>query len=206
MKTLIVARHGNTFEQHETPTRIGARTDLPLTQAGRLQAERMGRFLQKNNLVPDKVLTSPLMRARQTLETAMLAVPVVLQPHIELFLTEIDYGPDENKTEDKVIERIGRGAIEDWNRQGILPQGWNADINAIIQGWQDLADTIASGVDNVVMAVTSGGIARFAPRILPEQDYLAFLDKYAPKVATGSLSIFQHDGKRWQLREWNLTP
>ncbi len=206
MKTLIVARHGNTFEKHETPRRIGANTDMLLTPTGQAQAEKIGRYLQANNLLPDKVYTSPLMRARQTLETAMLTIPLVMQPHIEPFLTEIDYGPDENKTEDEVIGRIGRGAIEDWNRQGILPPGWNADLGAIIQGWQDLAAGIVAGAENTVMAVTSGGIARFAPQIMPDQDYLAFLDKHALKVATGSLSIFQHDGEKWAMKGWNLKP
>ena len=26
---LIIARHGNTFEKGQTPTRVGGRTDLP---------------------------------------------------------------------------------------------------------------------------------------------------------------------------------
>ena len=32
MKTLIIARHGNTFRPGETPTRVGSRTDLPLVE------------------------------------------------------------------------------------------------------------------------------------------------------------------------------
>jgi transcriptional regulator GlxA family with amidase domain len=32
MTTLIIARHGNTFEDGETPRRVGARTDLPLSE------------------------------------------------------------------------------------------------------------------------------------------------------------------------------
>ena len=31
MTTLVVIRHGNTFEADEEPRRVGARTDLPLT-------------------------------------------------------------------------------------------------------------------------------------------------------------------------------
>ncbi|MBR2145117.1 MAG: hypothetical protein IJ956_06235 [Akkermansia sp.] len=32
MKTLIIARHGNTFAKRETPTRVGCHTDLELVE------------------------------------------------------------------------------------------------------------------------------------------------------------------------------
>ena len=43
MTRLYIARHGNTFEAGEAPRRVGRRTDLPLTAAGRAQAEALGR-------------------------------------------------------------------------------------------------------------------------------------------------------------------
>ena len=46
----------------------GSRSDLDrnLTPKGLEQAAKVGRFCKANGLVPDKILTSPLVRARQT--------------------------------------------------------------------------------------------------------------------------------------------
>ena len=41
MTTLIIARHGNTFDKGDIPTRVGARTDLPLVEKGRAQAKAL---------------------------------------------------------------------------------------------------------------------------------------------------------------------
>ena len=53
MITLVIARHGNTFESGETPRRVGARTDLPLTEKGRQQAQAIGHYLKEHDLIPD---------------------------------------------------------------------------------------------------------------------------------------------------------
>lgn len=42
--------------------------ERPLTEKGRRQAERMGRFLAAAGFAPDAVITSPLVRARETAE------------------------------------------------------------------------------------------------------------------------------------------
>ena len=36
---LIIARHGNTFDAGDIPTRVGRRTDLPLVASGEAQAK-----------------------------------------------------------------------------------------------------------------------------------------------------------------------
>jgi phosphohistidine phosphatase len=57
----------------------GSDDDRPLSEKGRAQAERMGRFLAGAGFRPDAVLTSPKARAAQTarLVAAALSVPVV---------------------------------------------------------------------------------------------------------------------------------
>ncbi len=56
----------------------------PLTDKGRLQAERLGRLLTAAGFVPDDVLTSPLVRARETAELVAerLGVPVRVEPRL----------------------------------------------------------------------------------------------------------------------------
>jgi Fructose-2,6-bisphosphatase len=219
MKTLIAVRHGNTFRRGETPTRVGARTDLPLVEKERGHA--IGRHLAAIGLIPDRVLAAPLLR---TMETARLAVGELgvardVTP-IEAF-REIDYGPDENQPEEHVIARIGQAAIDAWNRDALVPPGWLVDTVAIIDAWRQLAATIADG--ERVLLVTSNGILRFAPYILagsPDassgngsdpaccsgSSYAEFCATHDMKVATGHLCIFTGSGMGWRCDTWNRKP
>jgi phosphohistidine phosphatase len=56
----------------------------PLTEKGRRQCERLGRLLAAAGFAPDAVLTSPLVRARQTAEivAGLLGVPVGLEARL----------------------------------------------------------------------------------------------------------------------------
>ena len=51
MIKLIIARHGNTFNKGETPTRVGSRTDIPLVDSGKEQAKLIGEYLVKEGKV-----------------------------------------------------------------------------------------------------------------------------------------------------------
>lgn len=219
MKTLIIARHGNTFRPGETPTRVGAHTDLPLVEEDR--ARGIGRYLKQKGLVPSRILAAPLQR---TLNTARLAAeelgnPCPVQPDARF--TEVDYGPDENKTEPEVMARLGRlaagagvealspeqveqlgaAAIDLWNAQAIVPDGWVVDVPAIIAAWQQLADEVAE--DETLLCVSSNGVIRFAPHITG--DYAAFCADHDIKVPTGGVCIFTcgEDGV-WRCIEWGV--
>ncbi len=73
---LLVIRHAKA-EDHGHPAGDAARA---LTPKGWKQAERLGQFLRRVDRLPDVVLTSPLVRARQTAEqlcmSAGLPAPV----------------------------------------------------------------------------------------------------------------------------------
>lgn len=51
-----------------------------LTPAGREQARELGRHLREQGLEPDAVLSSPLLRARETAEEIARAAGVAVQP------------------------------------------------------------------------------------------------------------------------------
>ena len=200
MTTLIIARHGNTFEAGEPPRRVGRRTDLPLTATGRAQAAAIGGWLKANGLMPDVVYCSTL---RRTIETASLAVEAtgLRQPVFQLaILDEIDYGPDENGTEAEVVARIGGDAIAAWDRDGVVPPGWLADPDALRRTWRDFAAGIRAHDDGeTVLAVTSNGIARFAPCLT--LDHVA-----TAKLKTGALGVLQYRDGAWRLQGWGLLP
>jgi len=45
MSRIVICRHGNTFDKGEIVTRVGARTDLPLSTSGRTQAKILAKEL-----------------------------------------------------------------------------------------------------------------------------------------------------------------
>ena len=205
MTTLIIARHGNTFGPGDTPTRVGAHTDLPLVEKGIEQAKALGKYLNENRLIPDVVYSSNLKR---TYDTAKIAIKEsnVTNPIYQLdIFNEIDYGPDENKIEADVIARIGENAIKAWDQDAIVPEGWKVDPDEIIQNWKDFADQVCAFDDNeTALVVTSNGIARFAPYITG--DFKGFTAKHSIKLSTGAFGILKHDGAGWRVEGWNIKP
>jgi len=77
MTTLIIARHGNTFTAGQTPTRVGARTDLPLVDSGIEQAQRLGKWMKENGYIPEITYCSELKRTKQTAEIALQQIGYV---------------------------------------------------------------------------------------------------------------------------------
>lgn len=222
MKTLIIARHGNTFRKGETPTRVGSRTDLELVEEER--GRGIGLYLKKLDMVPTRILAAPLKRTMGTAalaaETAGCTCPV--EPDHRFI--EVDYGPDENKTEEEVKARLGvvdakaegldpatmtaeeldaRGAaiIDRWNAEAIVPDSWKVDVEQICSNWQSLAAEVKDG--ETLLCVSSNGTIRFAPVITG--DYAGFCAENDIKVATGGVCIFtSEDGSRWECREWGV--
>ena len=205
MTTLIIARHGNTFGPEDTPTRVGAKTDMPLVEKGEEQAKALGQYLQENRLIPDVVYCSTLQRTKQTAKIAIKESGVT-NPIFELdIFNEIDYGPDENKIEADVIERIGEQAIKDWDAHAKVPDGWKVDPEVIKENWKKFAEQICAFDDNeTVLVVTSNGIARFAPYIT--DDFEGFREKYNIKLSTGAFGLLKHDGSGWHVESWNVKP
>jgi probable phosphoglycerate mutase len=211
--TLIIARHGNTFGKGETPKRVGARTDLPLVEEER--SRFIGRYLKKNDLIPQEVFASPLKRTIRTAQLAMEEMDLKQEIILLHEFTEIDYGPDENKTEEEVFWRLGNGdsekgkeVIEAWNRQGIVPVGWIVDPEKIVKDWFQWAESRVNkkGENACSLIVTSNGIIRFAPYLTGDFEYFAKNNDI--KASTGSIAVFEKKEKEhfWNCKAWNVKP
>ena len=220
MKTLIIARHGNTFRPGEEPTRVGAHTDLPLVEEERGRA--VGRYIASKGLKPTRILAAPLQRTMGTAALAAEELGCTCPITADARFLEVDYGPDENKTEEVVEVQLGhrataleinaeepsydelrakgRAIIELWNTQAIVPIGWQVDVPQIIANWKELANEVAE--DECLLCVSSNGTIRFAPSITG--DYEQFCAQHDIKVATGAVSIFTSldGGQTWQCQEW----
>ena len=204
MKTLIIARPGNTFGPGDTPTRVGARTDLPLVESGKAQAKALGLHFLENGLVPDVVYVSPLLRTQHTADIILQATNTEAAIETLELLREIDYGPDENRPEEAVIARIGKEAIKLWDERAIVPKGWLVDPDKLIRGWLDFSQSIEKSEKNTFLAVTSNGAARFAPHITG--DFEGFRTGFPLKLRTGAYGILQFDGDRWFAAGWDIRP
>ena len=204
---LIIARHGNTFNKEDTPTRLGARTDIPLVESGKDQAKKIGLFLKKNNLLPDAIYTSHLIRTKETAQIAIDQTGYKFPIYPLDIFNEIDYGVDENKTEEHVVNRIGKQAIKDWDDKAIVPNGWEFNPTDTIKHWIDFASHIKTDDEGgSVLVVTSNGIARFSPHITG--DFEGFRKNHKIKLSTGALSIFEYDSdtNKWSCIKWNFKP
>jgi probable phosphoglycerate mutase len=102
--TLVLTRHGLTTrsypEQH-----LGQKVDVPLSEDGRLQAAALAERL--GPIAFERIVSSPLLRARQTAETIAETPYITPRPPIETDprLLEMDYGEWEGLTYDQIEER-----------------------------------------------------------------------------------------------------
>lgn len=81
--TLHLLRHAHAGD---STTWAGPDEERPLTKRGRHQAERLGRFLAKNAIRPDAIVSSPKVRALQTAE--IVAESLDLPVRVDLRLAD----------------------------------------------------------------------------------------------------------------------
>lgn len=202
---IIIARHGNTFTKDQTPLRVGARTDLPLVETER--GTNIGKYLKMRSLIPVAVFAAPLKRTTETARLAIAALDKDIPLISDARFTEIDYGPDEGKTEEEVIARVGEDALEAWNANAIVPQGWNVSVDEIIKAWNTFANDVERDYKGkTVMVVSSNGIIRFAPHLTG--NFQKFSEEFNIKVGTGSVCVLEKedDDKHWTVKEWGVKP
>lgn len=223
---IVVVRHGNTFNPGDVILRVGAATDLPLTETGMRQAFAAGASLAEKGLAPRVIFHAPLRRTAQSAVGIAESFPDTALAE-EAFLTELDYGQDDGRPEDEVTLRLGmaemigsmtpdtsleelreagKAALKRWDGEALLPAGWHflAARAAELNGqWRDFAARIAEEFPGeVVAAVTSNGIARFAKAILPEGE----APEGSLKLSTGAYGVFELCGGAWRCAEWNVRP
>ena len=199
MTRLFIVRHGNTFASGELPRRIGARTDLALTGTGESQAEALGAHFAAQGIRFSTVFAGALRRTQQTAALILAAQAAPLPVVTADFLTEIDHGPDEDKTEDLVLARVGAEALAAWDSAAVPPPGWAVDPDARIAAWRAFAAT----AEGDTLLVTSNGAARFAllALVAPEARPAAI------KLRTGAYGIITGDSSgAYRLSDWDKRP
>ncbi len=182
---IVLARHGET-EWSVSGQHTGT-TDIPLTDAGRRQAERLGRQLRGREFAT--VVSSPLQRALETCRLAGLGERCETRTE----LVEWDYGDYEGTTTPKIRETV---------------PGWTVWSHGAPGG--ETAAEVGTRVDRVIdeLSALDGDSVVFAHghllRVMgarwiglaPEDGALLALD-------TGTLSVLGSERERRVVRLWN---
>ena len=184
---IVLVRHGET--EWSKAGRHTGRTNVPLTEQGRREAEAVGAALRERQFA--LVLTSPLARAAETCRLAGLAERAVARDDLQ----EWDYG-----------EYEGRKTI-DIRREH---PGWT--VWSDVPGGETLAE-VGARADRVLeeLREATGDVAVFAHghllRVLaarwlglePGAGRLLALDP-------GSISVLGYERETAVLRSWNTRP
>jgi probable phosphoglycerate mutase len=182
----VLARHGET--EWSRNGRHTGRTDIPLTDAGRDQARKLGSELRRWEFA--LVLSSPLQRAVETCHLAGYGRQMQLRPD----LMEWNYGSYDGKTS-KEIE----ASRPDWS---LWKDGG--------PGGETAAD-VGKRADRVIAEVrrTDGDVLIFAHGHLLRVLAARWLDQppdegrhYA--LQTAALSVLSHEHQDPVIRLWNL--
>lgn len=204
MTNIYIVRHGNTFDKGDVITRVGARTDLALSRSGQAQADRLAAHFRE--IAPQGfqfAFCSALQRTRQTAETILSVHETRPDIRVLEFLREVDYGPDENQPEARVVDRIGQDALDAWDREAVPPPGWQVSPDDVVAEWASLLNTLCAPQSfPPVLIVTSNGIARFVLDVVLKFE----CEPESIKLKTGAYGHIRTDEKGAILVNWNVRP
>jgi 2,3-bisphosphoglycerate-dependent phosphoglycerate mutase len=116
--TLVLLRHGQS--QWNLENRFTGWVDVPLTEKGFDEARRAGELLKDYHF--DKVYTSDLKRAHQTMDTALEVMGVKDIPiERDQALNERHYGDLQGKNKAETAEKYGAEQVHIWRRSFDVP-------------------------------------------------------------------------------------
>jgi alpha-ribazole phosphatase len=153
MKKIIIIRHGAIDNQYRG-LYIGA-TDVPLSEKGLKESAAIGKYIADINC--DHIFASPMLRVRQTFETALSPEKIKTVKYKEN-LREINFGDWEGKTFDE-IKKEYPDETNDWTKPANgfgFPNGSN--LNDFHNGIDLFKKSMLDSSGSSIMAFTHGGV------------------------------------------------
>jgi probable phosphoglycerate mutase len=182
---IVLVRHGAT--EWSANGRHTGRTDLPLTDAGRAEAQRVRERLSAYDF--QLVLTSPLRRARETAQICGLGDRV----EIDELLQEWDYGELEGLTTPEIRETMPGWTV--WT--GPCPGGESPeDVSA-------RADAVLVHIAAVDGAVAIFSHGHFLRVLMARWLDLAAIDGRLFALATGTINVLGYEREQPVLQRLN---
>lgn len=136
MRELILLRHAHA----ESAVSGQADADRPLSEEGRSEAQAAGRWLAEQGLVPDRVLCSPALRTRETLDAVLASIGDKFERRDEAAIYDATPGD------------LAELADENRDAERLLLVGHNP-------GFEQLAALMHSGQSGDYRGMPPGGIA-----------------------------------------------
>jgi len=198
MITLYLCRHGNTFEDHQTPTQVGAKTDLELTAKGHQQGVALGTYFAKHKPM-HHIYAGPLKRQMQTAEHIQKKLDNVAISVIPL-LSEIDYGDWEGLTTE-ALQAKWPEAYRLWTETHTWPENIFGESKHAYQLRLNtfLEEVKTHHASQTILAVTSNGLLQLLHSLITHEPKAA-------KVKTGHWCEIHLDENHIEVVRWNEAP
>jgi len=177
--TFYFVRHGES--EANAAHRFAGRSDSPLTDLGRRQAEAVADALAKVHL--DRIVSSPLARCRDT--ALVIARPHQLPVDLEPDLVEIDVGEKTGTPFDEV-----RG-LPEWRDDGFVAWPGGETLDQVLSRTHGVIARIAAeSAGQRVLVVGHGGVTRILM-----SHFLGLLPRLDRSPATNTnVSVVVSDG------------
>lgn len=184
MKRLYLLRHGQT--EFNVKKLVQGRCDSPLTDLGRQQAQTAAAWLKANDVVPDKVVSSPLGRA---MNTASLVAYELLGPDAAV------------EPCDGIIER-SYGTFEEGPHDALPTDVWDPGEDLVPfggEGSKALQERMVTTLTNIMgsegietlLAVSHGSASRQFIKAAAPEDF-----ELPAKLPNCAIMIFDFDDAR----------
>lgn len=182
------------------PGRIrGRQNESPPTELGLKQARLLGGWFLDELIVPDRVDTSPALRARLTARSSLLAMGLLTRPRICDDLQEMGQGDATNMPRDEVYTEAVIAERERLLKDFKLPGGESMnDVAARMLHWLG-----AVPPEGITFAYTHGVATRCLVGTMENWDR----DKiYQTETPNTSFTTLVHTGVKWKLGELAAVP
>ena len=185
---LYVVRHGET--EWSLSGQHTGKTDLPLTPNGEAGARGLAPWLGRVQF--DRVLTSPLQRARRTCELAGLAAAAEVEPD----LAEWDYGDYEGMRSSEIhLTRPDWNVFHDGCPNGETPNAVAARADRLIERLAERGGTCALFCHG-----------HFGPMLGTRWIMLPPISGEHFSLSPASLSVLGHHAATRVIASWNVDP
>lgn len=197
MSELILVRHGETAG--ESSIRYYGSTDIPLSDAGRMQMKLAGEALR--DICFRTVVTSPLSRSMEGASIVLGGANGVTTVVVEAF-REIDFGDWEGLTAREIESRFPE-TYREWREHGRLEAFPGGDSRAgFTQRVMEAAGTVFEDIELPALAVLHKGVIRsILFRMLGEEARTLIGDR----IELGSIHRLRRNGTGWTLAAVNET-
>lgn len=145
---IYVARHGET--EWNALNKVCGRTDIPLTELGQHQAEKLGERVM--GLAVHRIISSPMLRALQTARPAAELLGLEIETDVRLI--EQDYGIYEG------VDRQDPGFLANKRQFAFRYPGGESMMDVAYRVYSLLDELKEKHKDENVLLVCHGGVCR----------------------------------------------